>query len=122
VKDATLGVELHTTSRAPHVARPNQGQPLLIHVDPNVEPSVHDQLYGLIRGRGIDLVAIDYGEVGIDKYAAVEAGDGSLQSKTLRANDDETKTFREFTLEGIGQTSSGYAPHQRQQDACGSRR
>jgi hypothetical protein len=40
----------------------------------------------------------------------------------LRANDDETKTCREFTLEGIGQTSSGYAPHQRQQDACSSRR
>jgi len=28
-------------------------------------------------------VAIDYGEVGIDKYATVEAGDGSLQSKRL---------------------------------------
>jgi hypothetical protein len=42
--------------------------------------------------------------------------------RPLRANDDETKTCREFTLEGIGQTSSGYAPHQRQQDPCSSRR
>ena len=41
---------------------------------------------------------------------------------TLCANDDETKTCREFTLEGIGQTSSGYAPNQRQQDPCSSRR
>ena len=40
----------------------------------------------------------------------------------LCANDDETKTCREFTLEGIGQTSSGYAPNQRQQDPCSSRR
>ena len=31
------------------------------------------------------------------------------------ANDDETNTCREFTLGGIGQTSSGYAPNQRQQ-------
>ena len=41
---------------------------------------------------------------------------------TLRANDDETNTCREFTLGGIGQTSSGYAPNQRQQDSCSSRR
>ena len=41
---------------------------------------------------------------------------------SLCANDDETKTCREFTLEGIGQTSSGYAPNQRQQDPCSSRR
>jgi RNA-directed DNA polymerase len=40
----------------------------------------------------------------------------------LRANDDETNTCREFTLGGIGQTSSGYAPNQRQQDSCSSRR
>jgi hypothetical protein len=40
---------------------------------------------------------------------------------TLRANDDET-TCREFTLGGIGQTSSGYAPNRRQQDSCSSRR
>src|ERR1700730_6182391 len=40
----------------------------------------------------------------------------------LCANDDETKTCREFTLEGIGQTSSGYAPNQRQQGPCSSRR
>ena len=40
----------------------------------------------------------------------------------LRANDDETNTCREFTLGGIGQTSSGYAPNQRQQDFCSSRR
>jgi hypothetical protein len=40
----------------------------------------------------------------------------------LCANDDETKTCREFTLESIGQTSSGYAPNQRQQDPCSSRR
>jgi putative N-acetylmannosamine-6-phosphate epimerase len=39
----------------------------------------------------------------------------------LCANDDETKTCREFTLEGIGQTSSGYAPNQRQEDPCSSR-
>jgi hypothetical protein len=32
---------------------------------------------------------------------------------TLRANDDETNTCREFTLGGIGQTSSGYSPNQR---------
>ncbi len=43
-------------------------------------------------------------------------------SKALRANDDETKTCREFTLEGVGQTSRGYAPNQRQQDPCGGRR
>ena len=41
---------------------------------------------------------------------------------TLRANKDETKTCREFTLEGVGQTSNGYAPNQRQQDPCGRRR
>ena len=41
---------------------------------------------------------------------------------SLRANDDETNTCREFTLGGIGQTSSGYAPNQRQQDSCSSRR
>ena len=40
----------------------------------------------------------------------------------LRANDDETNTCREFTLGGIGQTSSGYAQNQRQQDSCSSRR
>ena len=40
----------------------------------------------------------------------------------LRANDDETNTCREFTLGGIGQTSSGYAPNQRQQNSCSSRR
>ena len=38
------------------------------------------------------------------------------QRVALRANDDETNTCREFTLGGIGQTSSGYAPNQRQQD------
>jgi endoglucanase len=38
------------------------------------------------------------------------------------ANDDETNTCREFTLGGIGQTSSGYAPNQRQQDSCRRRR
>ena len=42
--------------------------------------------------------------------------------RALRANDDETNTCREFTLGGIGQTSSGYAPNQRQQDSCSSRR
>ena len=42
--------------------------------------------------------------------------------QALRANDDETNTCREFTLGGIGQTSSGYAPNQRQQDFCSSRR
>ena len=41
---------------------------------------------------------------------------------TLCANDDETKTCREFTLEVIGQTSSVYAPNQRQEDPCSSRR
>lgn len=47
-----------------------------------------------------------------------EAGyDGSL-----RANDDETNACREFTLEGVGQTSNGYAPNQRQQDPCSGRR
>jgi len=40
----------------------------------------------------------------------------------LRANDDETNTCQEFTLGGIGQTSSGYAPNQRQQDSYSSRR
>ena len=45
-----------------------------------------------------------------------------LGAFALRANDDETNTCREFTLEGIGQTSSGYAPNQRQQDSCSSRR
>ncbi len=40
----------------------------------------------------------------------------------LRANDDETNACREFTLEGIGQTSRGYAPNQRQQDPCSGRR
>ena len=44
------------------------------------------------------------------------------QEATLRANDDETNTCREFTLGGIGQTSSGYAPNQRQQNSCSSRR
>ena len=49
--------------------------------------------------------------------------EAEIQTETsLCANDDETKTCREFTLEGIGQTSSGYAPHQRQQDPCSSRR
>ena len=43
-------------------------------------------------------------------------------ARALRANDDETNTCREFTLGGIGQTSSGYAPNQRQQDSCSSRR
>jgi hypothetical protein len=41
--------------------------------------------------------------------------------ESLRAKDDETKTCREFTLGGIGQTSRGYASNQRQQDSCGSR-
>jgi hypothetical protein len=34
--------------------------------------------------------------------------------EAIRANDDETNTCLEFTLGGIGQTSSGYAPNQRQ--------
>ena len=41
---------------------------------------------------------------------------------SLRANDDETNTCQEFTLGGIGQTSSGYAPNQRQLDSCSGRR
>jgi cytochrome c peroxidase len=45
-----------------------------------------------------------------------------FEQRTLRANDDETNTCQEFTLGGIGQTSSGYAPNQRQQDSCSSRR
>ncbi len=48
--------------------------------------------------------------------------DLTMSGETLRANDDETNTCREFTLGGIGQTSSGYAPNQRQQDSCSSRR
>jgi hypothetical protein len=40
----------------------------------------------------------------------------------LCANEDETRTCREFTLGGVGQTSRGYAPNQRQQDPCGGRR
>ena len=44
------------------------------------------------------------------------------QEPSLRANDDETNACREFTLEGIGQTSRGYAPNQRQQDPCSGRR
>ena len=40
----------------------------------------------------------------------------ALSDLALRANDDETNTCREFTLGGIGQTSSGYAPNQRQQE------
>ena len=47
-----------------------------------------------------------------DVIAGLDADD------SLRAKDDETKTWREFTLEGIGQTSRGYAPNQRQQDPC----
>ena len=47
---------------------------------------------------------------------------GLRANDPLCANDDETKTCREFTLEGIGQTSSGYAPNQRQEDPCSSRR
>jgi hypothetical protein len=43
-----------------------------------------------------------------------------VETSSLRANDDETNTCREFTLGGIGQTSSGYAPNQRQQDSCSS--
>jgi hypothetical protein len=46
----------------------------------------------------------------------------STIGRALRANDDETNTCREFTLGGVGQTSSGYAPNQRQQDSCSSRR
>ena len=32
---------------------------------------------------GIERVALDHGEVGIDEHAAVEAGDGALQSERL---------------------------------------
>ena len=50
------------------------------------------------------------------------AGKEANAEEALRANDDETNTCREFTLGGIGQTSSGYAQNQRQQDSCSSRR
>ncbi len=45
-----------------------------------------------------------------------------FRQPALRANDDEINTCREFTLGGIGQTSSGYAPNQTQHDSCSSRR
>jgi hypothetical protein len=62
----------------------------------------------------------------MDEYSIIDS-DLVLKSETsrliaLRANDDETNTCQEFTLGGIGQTSSGYAPNQRQQDSCSSRR
>jgi superoxide dismutase, Fe-Mn family len=66
-------------------------------------------------------ITADLGSVGKMKEEFIQAGVTQFGS-ALRANDDETKTCREFTLESIGQTSSGYAPHQRQQDACSSRR
>jgi len=53
---------------------------------------------------------------------AININGVALVATALRANDDETNTCREFTLGGIGQTSSGYAPNQRQQDSCSSRR
>ena len=66
----------------------------------------------LRRSRPEDVVDIARGVLKLD------IRDG----ETLCANDDETKTCREFTLEGIGQTSSGYAPNQRQEDPCSGRR
>ena len=48
--------------------------------------------------------------------------DSSHHRDSLRANESETTTCREFTLEGVGQTSRGYAPNQRQQDPCSGRR
>jgi predicted NBD/HSP70 family sugar kinase len=47
---------------------------------------------------------------------AVVAALIGLSQQPLCANDDETNTCREFTREGIGQTSSGNAPNQRQED------
>ena len=58
-------------------------QPLLLGVDPGVQPLVEDQLHGLLGRRGIERVALDDREIGIDEHAAVEAGDGALQRERL---------------------------------------
>lgn len=45
---------------------------------------------------------------GVSRKASSHAGMG----RSLCANEDETTTCRQFTLEGVGQTSRGYAPNQ----------
>ena len=62
------------------------------------------------------------GEKFLVEGAVVSRSDLRQRRVSLRAKEDETKTCREFTLGGIGQTSRGYAPNQRQQDSCSSRR
>ena len=54
-------------------------------IDPGVQPLVEDQLQGLLGRRGIERMALDHGQVGIDKNAAVEAGDGALSARAARS-------------------------------------
>ncbi|MGB6982926.1 MAG: hypothetical protein WBD78_10775, partial [Methylocella sp.] len=50
------------------------------------------------------------------------AADVVLFGDGFWAHDDATKTCREFTLEGIGEPSNGYAPKQRREHPCHGRR
>ena len=86
----------------------------------NMTKQVMDGMVDRGWGRVVNVSSVNgsKGAFGQTNYSAAKAG----MHGSLRANDDETNTCREFTLGGIGQTSSGYAPNQRQQDSCSSRR
>jgi nicotinic acid phosphoribosyltransferase len=73
------------------------------------------------HGQEADLRAALLARANLSAALRSDLAGAAAKALSLCANDDETKTCREFTLEGIGQTSSGYAPNQRQEDPCSSR-
>lgn len=79
-----LGVELYGSGLARHMRRVRVAdQPLILRIDPRVQSAVEDQLHGLRGRRGVERVALDHREVGIDEDAAVKACDSAMQSERL---------------------------------------
>jgi hypothetical protein len=79
-----LGLELHRPSLTLDMGRGRiTDQPVFFRIDPDVEAPIEQQRHGLSGGRGIEQMAFDHRQVGVDEDSAVEAGDWLGQGQGL---------------------------------------